>query len=102
MNLKEFINKKIEDYNKQLDETLEYYDRFRYEAVIETLKEISFDAKIEDLNNMLNKYRKQQEEYTGQFFSEYHYSLSDRIVIVKSIIKFLDEMGINNEKKYIN
>lgn len=90
MNLKEFINNKIEHYNEQLDENLEYYDRFRYEAVIETLKEISYDAKIEDLNNMLNKYKKQQEEYTGQFFSEYHYSLSDRIGVIKSIIKFLE------------
>lgn len=68
MNLKEFINKKIEHYNEQLDENLEYYDRFRYEAVIETLKEISYDVKIEDLNNMLNKYRKQQ-KYTLDSFS---------------------------------
>lgn len=97
MNLKEFINEKIKHYEEQLDENLEYYDRFRYEAIIETLKEISYNAKIEDLNNMLNKYKKQQEEYTGQFFSEYHYSLSDRIGIVKSIIKFLEEMEKNNE-----
>lgn len=61
-------------------------------------KEISYNVKIEDLNNMLNKYKKQQEEYTGQFFSEYHYSLSDRIGIVKSIIKFLEEMERNNEE----
>ena len=97
MSLKKFINLKIKYYNNLLNgKNLDYYDKFRYKAIIETLNEISFDIKIEDLNNIITEYKKQQEKYTGQFFSEYHYSLSDRIYIVKSLIDFLNRR-VNNE-----
>ena len=45
---------------------------------------------------MLSKYTEQLENYTGQFFSEYHSTLSDRKRIVKELIKFKE--GDINEK----
>lgn len=88
MTFKEFIDKKIEYYNNALEINFEYYDRLCYKGVLETLSEVSEDSTIEDLKNMLSKYTEQLENYTGQFFSEYHSTLSDRKRIVKELIKF--------------
>lgn len=96
MTFREFIDKKIEHYNNALNKNFEYYDRLRYKGVLETLSEVSEDSTIEDLKNMLSKYTEQLENYTGQFFSEYHYSLSDRKRIIKELIKFKE--GDINEK----
>lgn len=96
MTFREFIDKKIEHYNNALEKNFEYYDRLRYKGVIETLLEVSEDSTIEDLKNMLSKYTEQLENYTGQFFSEYHYTLSDRKRIIKELIKFKE--GDINEK----
>lgn len=92
MTFREFIDKKIEHYNNALKNNFEYYDRLRYKGVIETLSEVSESSTIEDLKNMLSKYTEQLENYTGQFFSEYHYTLSDRKRIVKELIKFKEEV----------
>ena len=96
MTFKEFIDKKIEHYNNALEKNFEYYDRLRYKRVLETLSEISEDSTIEELKNMLSKYTEQLENYTGQFFSEYHSTLSDRKRIIKELIKFKE--GEYNEK----
>ena len=96
MTFREFIDKKIEHYNNALEKNFEYYDRLRYKGVIETLLEVSEDSTIEDLKNMLSKYTEQLENYTGQFFSEYHSTLSDRKRIIKELIKFKE--GEYNEK----
>ena len=96
MTFREFIDKKIEHYNNALNKNFEYYDRLRYKGVLETLSEVSEDSTIEDLKNMLSKYTEQLENYTGQFFSEYHYTLSDRKRIIKELIKFKE--GDINEK----
>lgn len=96
MTFKEFIDKKIEHYNNALEKNFEYYDRLRYKGVLETLSEVSESSTIEDLKNILSKYTEQLENYTGQFFSEYHSTLSDRKRIVKELIKFKE--GDINEK----
>ena len=96
MTFREFIDKKIEHYNNALNKNFEYYDRLRYKGVLETLSEISEDSTIEDLKNMLSKYTEQLENHTGQFFSEYHSTLSDRKRIIKELIKFKE--GEYNEK----
>lgn len=96
MTFREFIDKKIEHYNNALNKNFEYYDRLRYKGVLETLSEVSEDSTIEDLKNMLSKYTEQLENYTGQFFSEYHSTLSDRKRIVKELMKFKE--GEYNEK----
>ena len=96
MTFKEFIDKKIEHYNNALENNFEYYDRLRYKGVLETLSEVSEDSTIEELKNMLSKYTEQLENHTGQFFSEYHSTLSDRKRIIKELIKFKE--GEYNEK----
>lgn len=96
MTFREFIDKKIEHYNNALNKNFEYYDRLRYKGVLETLSEVSEDSTIEDLKNMLSKYTEQLENHTGQFFSEYHSTLSDRKRIIKELIKFKE--GDINEK----
>jgi hypothetical protein len=96
MTFREFIDKKIEHYNNALEKNFEYYDRLRYKGVLETLSEVSEDSTIEDLKNMLSKYTEQLENYTGEFFSEYHSTLSDRKRIIKELIKFKE--GEYNEK----